>query len=327
MTTEKKKIPILAFRQIAGNEIQAKKEDSGNLTFNVQALGGEVIEHWWFGRIVQDMAGMTMAAERIPLDYNHDAGEVIGFAEIQSTIEGLFLTATIVPFENDRGAEIAHKIAAGVPYQSSIDYVPTKPDEILYEYIAENEITQVNGKEFEGPLTVVRKWTLHGLAICPHGADSDTSVKAQQSKNEDNTMEVSVMEKTNEKEVQAQEEVLPIVDSRAEFRQFVAEFGAEKASEYFQKGLTFEQAEKQSASDTKAELEALKQSKDAADKELAELKAANDAHKQSQEVDAHFDGETETATFTRQSIRAMSREEYQQNRDAILAAANKGEVK
>ncbi len=319
----KERVPVSALRQIAGNEIQATKEENGNLTFNVQALGGEIIDHWWFGRVIQDLDGMSMGGDKIPLDYNHF--EVIGYAELQSKDEVLKLGATIVPFEKDRGAEVAHKIGEGVPYQASIDYVPTKPDELLYEYIDEGEMTHVNGKEFEGPLTVVRKWTLHGLAICPHGADSDTSVKAQQSMNKENTMEVSIMEKTNEKEVQAQD--VPVVDSRAEFRQFVAEFGAKKAGEYFQKGLTFEQAEKQSASDTKAELEALKQSTAETEKELAELKTAKEALKQSQDVDGHFDGATETATFTRQSIRAMSREEYQQNRDAILVASNNGELK
>ena len=319
---KKQSIPQTAFMQVAA-DVTAKADESGNYKFSITALGGEVLEHWWFGPIIQDLSGMQMAGDRIPLDYNHDSKEIIGFAELKSTGDALELNATIVPYESDRGAEIIHKLGAGVPYQASIDYTPTKPDEILYEYIDENEVTQVNGKEFQGPLTVVRKWILHGLAICPHGADSDTSVKAQQSKNTDNKTEVSIMEnKVEEKEVVKAVEV-QAVDPRAEFRQFVAEFGMENASNYFEQGLDMVGAQKQFLQDVKAELETTKQALVAKDEKIAELEVMPEK----QVVDGHFETATETVTFTRQSIAKMTRSEYEQNREAIMAACKKGEVK
>jgi len=322
--TKMKNIPVGAFVQVA-TAIQAKESSDGNYSFTVQALGGEVIDHWWFGRIIQDISGMTMAQDRIPLDYNHNPDEIIGYAELQSTDDVLRLNATIVPFESDRGAEIVHKHNQGVPYQASIDYVPTKPDEILFEEIAEGQMTQVNGKEFEGPLTVVRKFVLHGLAICPHGADSDTSLNAQQSRNKKETMEVSVMENTKEEKEVQKTESTPI-DSRSEFKQFVADFGVEKAGVYFEQGLSREAASKQYLADMKSELDAEKQARAVAESKLVEAETAK--AKQSTQADGHFDGDGEaTQKFTRQSIAKMSLKEYEQNRDEILDACNRGEVK
>ena len=288
MQTSKKQIPVGSCRQVVA-EVQAKKADDGTFKFSIQALGGEVLNHWWMGPIIQDLSGMKMAADRIPLDYIHNSEEVIGYAELQNADGALKLNATIVPFESDRGAEVVHKQSLGVPYQASIDYVPTKPGEILYEQIEEGQVTMVNGKEFQGPLTVVRQWILHGLAICPHGADSDTSVTAQQSQNKNEMMEVSVMDPIKEKKEVQTVESAP-VDARAEFKQFVADFGVEKAGKYFEQGLSFDDAGKQYRTDLEAELTAEKQARGDADKKVVELETA----KEKQAVpDGHFDEQSE----------------------------------
>jgi hypothetical protein len=80
-----------------------------------------------------------------------------------------------VPFcENDRASEVIHKAGAGVPYEASIFF---DPNEYVLEEVSPGAKVQVNGYELEGPAAVVRQWTLRGVAICPYGADRNTSTE------------------------------------------------------------------------------------------------------------------------------------------------------
>ena len=137
------------------------------------ARSAEPVEHWFWGRCVHDMSGMSLRKEKCPLDYEHSSYEVIGFADqFTANDSGLSVSGKLVSHrEDDRAAEVMFKGGEGVPYEASIDFDPGK---LLIEEIDEGYTAFVNGQQMEGPLTIFREWELRGVAIARFGQDAST---------------------------------------------------------------------------------------------------------------------------------------------------------
>lgn len=130
-------------------------------------------EEW--GAIYHDFEGMTLDGDRVPLDYCHNEAEVLGFAgEFPVDEEGLHIDGVLVPFGQDRAAEVIAKGQAGVPYQLSIDF---RGDDLVAEEVPEGATAEVNGATVEGPALIFREWPLRGVAVCPYGKDRNTSTQ------------------------------------------------------------------------------------------------------------------------------------------------------
>lgn len=138
------------------------------------ARSGKAIEHPFWGAVVHDLSGMQLHKPRIPIDYVHDNSEVIGYLNRFDITSGdLVVTGALVPFkDSDRATEIIHKSKAGVPYEASINF---GGEGIQVQELSPGEVAPVNGFMFEGPGIIIRKWPLRGVAICPYGADMNTS--------------------------------------------------------------------------------------------------------------------------------------------------------
>lgn len=164
-------------------ELGSNGQGAKSAPVRLVARSGKAIEHWFWGRVVHDLAGMHLHKSRLPIDYVHDPKEVIGFLnKFDSSSGGLVTSGALVPFgDNDRATEIIHKAAEGVPYEASINF---GGDGIKIEEIADGQMVTVNGARFDGPGVVIREWPLRGVAICPYGADQNTesSVLADKSK-------------------------------------------------------------------------------------------------------------------------------------------------
>ena len=172
--TAHKTIPATACFLAAGEfTVTRKNETDKSGALRMLARTGQPIEHWFWGRIVHDLAGMRLHKRRLPVDYVHDPKEIIGYLNHFGSESGdLVATGALVPFkDSDRATEIMHKQAAGVPYEASINF---GGDGIAIEELAEGESAQVNGYTFDGPGVIVREWPLRGVAICPYGADQNT---------------------------------------------------------------------------------------------------------------------------------------------------------
>lgn len=137
------------------------------------ARSGKPIEHWFWGNVVHDLEGMQLHKSKLTIDYVHDPKEVIGYLnKFDSSTGDLVTSGALVPFKgDDRATEILHKMSEGVPYEASINF---GGDGIKVQEIADGEMTDVNGYQFEGPGIVIREWPLRGVAICPYGADMNT---------------------------------------------------------------------------------------------------------------------------------------------------------
>lgn len=179
------------------------------------ARSGLPIEHWFWGNIVHDLSGMKLSKDRVPIDYAHNAGEIIGYlSEFGVTPRGLQVSGELVIFkDDDRAAEVAHKSAAGIPYEASINF---GGDGIKIEELSDGDSTEVNGFEFEGPGVVVREWPLRGVAICPYGADSNTESEVFNDQGRSVSVEVLSEEKDMADEKRDAEEAQEVAEDSVE---------------------------------------------------------------------------------------------------------------
>ena len=168
-------VPKAACQMVMGQLAADGESDDYLFPVKMAARSSQPIDHWYWGKVAHDFDGMQMHKPRLTIDYAHDDAEVVGFLDkFKVTPEGLSTSGALVKTPNktnDMAAEVAHKMSHGVPYEASIDF----SDTVEAEMVEEGATVQVNGQEFAGPGIVIRKWSLRGVAVCPYGADKNTS--------------------------------------------------------------------------------------------------------------------------------------------------------
>jgi len=169
-------------------ELGDNGEGAKTAPFRMVARTGDAIDHWYWGKVVHDLDGMRRHKAKLPIDYAHDDKEVIGYANFFDSSSGdLEVSGTLVPYKDtDRASEVIYKAKQGVPYEASINF---GGDGIVLEEFAAEQNVSVNGREFAGPVTVIRQWPLRGIAVCPYGADANTSTALSA----DHTQEVTIV--------------------------------------------------------------------------------------------------------------------------------------
>jgi hypothetical protein len=172
----KKPVPSAALAFSSAVEFDAQAPNQAAVPVRMVARSGQPIDHWFWGRVVHDLAGFKLHKSSIPIDYAHDVGEVLGYLnKFEVTADGLVCSGAVVPFKaEDRGAEVLAKQKLGVPYEASINF---NGDGIRVEEVPAGYAVDVNGYKFEGPGCVIREWPLRGVAICPYGADMNTATE------------------------------------------------------------------------------------------------------------------------------------------------------
>lgn len=175
-------VPAQAMRLVCGNVSQlAFGEKAQPSPISIVALSGAVIDHWWWGPMILDPAGCTPRQDRIPIDWQHDYDDSIGYVD-KVTPDGheLKVSGYIVPYPDDPediATKVLAKSAGGVPYQASVDYAAYLVGDVEAEFVPTGTTTDVGGKQLSGPLTVFRKWPLNAVALCTHGYDAHTSAQ------------------------------------------------------------------------------------------------------------------------------------------------------
>jgi hypothetical protein len=130
------------------------------------------------------MAGMRLHKETLPIDYCHACDEVIGYLDNFDTSTGdLVATGALVPYvDGDRAGEVIYKSANKVPYEASINFAGGP---MRLEELEQGTSTTVNGQIVQGPALIIREWTLRGIAVCPYGADMNTTTEFAQKNGSD----------------------------------------------------------------------------------------------------------------------------------------------
>jgi hypothetical protein len=191
-------------------ELGDNGENAKSAPVRLVARSGKAIQHWFWGSVVHDLAGMSLHKPRIPIDYIHDMNQVIGYLnKFDKTSGDLVTSGALVPFkDSDRATEIIHKMKAGVPYEASINF---GGDGIKFEEIAEGQTCEVNGARFEGPGVVIREWPLRGVAICPYGADMNTESRSLSASDKTYSAAVFAAPGTTKKETDMSQATVDIV--------------------------------------------------------------------------------------------------------------------
>ena len=146
---------------------------AGPPKFSVNAYnGGALTLNRWDYPTVVDLAGVKFARS-ITADLHHDVEKIVGHVTDPQT-DGKSITLNgLVSGTGAAAQEFLANAANGYPWQASIEASPTQtPD-----FYGEGEKVSVNGQDFTGPVYVVRKCNLYGIAFLPRGADDRTSVK------------------------------------------------------------------------------------------------------------------------------------------------------
>lgn len=211
------------------------------------ARSSGAIDHWYWGPIVHDFAGMKHAA-KILIDYRHDdwnVGSALGFVD-QFVVEpaGLQLGGELIAFKaDDVAAEILFKGKAGVPFASSIDWAGAA----RIEDVPVGMRAVANGQTFEGPVLIVREWNLAGVAVCHYGADPDATSEFSKGRGA-GSAQVSVFTKGQSMDENTQGDAAALRkqaadEARAEAKKFCDAFGEVDGAKYFAEALTFEAAQ------------------------------------------------------------------------------------
>jgi len=190
-----KQIPAKACHFEGQFEFRSNGEGAKSVPFKMMARTAQPIEHWFWGKAVHDMDGLNMHKAKLPIDYAHDSNTILGYANKFNTDEnGLTVHGALTPTSaTDKAQEVIDKANAGVPYEASISF---GGDGIVIEQVPEGSTAYVNGYDLDGPATIFRQWPLRGIAVCPYGADRNTST---QFKDENKEIKVNFMETTEMK--------------------------------------------------------------------------------------------------------------------------------
>lgn len=256
---------------------------------SILARSGKAIEHWYWGKLVNDMAGMEQLKARLPLDYCHDSGEILGYADDWEKDTGdLTCKGTLLVDQSARAAEVVQLAKAGVPYEASISFTP-----MAIEQLRPGQSATINGQLVEGPAAVMRRWRLTGLAVCPRGADSNT--KTELSARAGGEFEVELTEGNMPENTETMEQIAARVQQEltARITDYCERFGAQ--------GQAWALSSRPLA-DCYADLVGQLRSQHA-----AELSAAGTAHAaQVAELQASLDAKTAEATDLQARLDAVS---------------------
>jgi hypothetical protein len=152
--------------------------------FRGVAISGEVLDHWYWDRFVLDPSGVEPRSDSVLLDWCHDYDNQIGYLDsfvVQNS--QLVVSGAIVPYpENpeDKATEVLTKTKRSggkMRWQMSVDFGSTLDGDMDIEFCPTGATVQVAGKLHAGPLTVIRRWPLNAVALCPHGYDAKTTAQ------------------------------------------------------------------------------------------------------------------------------------------------------
>ncbi|WP_347473837.1 hypothetical protein [Acinetobacter thermotolerans] len=159
--------------QLGQFEIGQPEEGKKKRTFSGVAYSGEpIIDHWYWERVIFDLDSMQIKG-RIPALLEHNPKQRAGAINSHSIShdQGLVISGDLM--SNEFGTQVAQDSDDGFPWQMSVRIEPGKIEEIPV-----NQQVTVNGKTYQGPITVFRDGRIREVSFCALGADDNTNAVA-----------------------------------------------------------------------------------------------------------------------------------------------------
>lgn len=153
-------------------DLQAADGGDSPQRFKLVVNTGEPMKlEGFFDPVIIDLAGAQFEKPKTPVIMDHDTRLRIGHTDQQEVnARGIFAEGVV-----SSGMGVAQGFVedarAGFPFQASVGafIVPGQA-----KFVPENQVTNVNGKEWSGPLIVARKTVIRELSVTVLGADSKT---------------------------------------------------------------------------------------------------------------------------------------------------------
>ena len=136
----------------------------------VAYTGGPMRINGWRYPVIVDLAGLGIPSQNRPIRFGHDMQSGVGHTDVIRIEEGKLLAAGVVSRDTSAAREIVTSARNGFPWQASIGAGVEE-----FEFIKPDQKVLVNGRDFLGPVNVVRRATLGEISFVDLGADGQTS--------------------------------------------------------------------------------------------------------------------------------------------------------
>jgi phage major head subunit gpT-like protein len=183
---------------VAAMQIDVAAADAGGKAplprFTMVAYtGGPMKIGGWRYPVVVDLAGMAIPSQSRPVRFGHDATSGVGHTDRIAVEGGCLMAAGVVSRDTAAAREIVVSARNGFPWQASIGASVEQ-----FEFVQEGQAVLVNGREFEGPVNVVRRATLGEISFVDLGADGQTSARLAAAAKEKGIMDATKTDKQGE---------------------------------------------------------------------------------------------------------------------------------
>ena len=153
-------------------EVTFADDGGGGNNFRILGYSGKIIKnHWFWGNMAIDLAGLKFYKKRLAVLEEHFKQSRIGFTTKQEIkgdvrVEGEFL-------DNDNAQQMKKDIQAGFPMEASLFCPPS-----VIEHVLEGASVKVNGHVMRGPGVVFREAIVKEVSMCVFGLDTNTKSSA-----------------------------------------------------------------------------------------------------------------------------------------------------
>lgn len=120
--------------------------------------------------VVIDLAGLDSSKQNRPIFKNHDESQIVGHTDKIDVSASRVKASGVISGAGNHVDEVRALAANGFPWQASVGVAVKNR-----EFVPAGEKVKVNGRNFAGPVIVVRAGTLKEISFVPLGADDSTS--------------------------------------------------------------------------------------------------------------------------------------------------------
>jgi hypothetical protein len=163
----------LSFTANAMIDIDAAAEGSANSLprFRMVAYtGGPMRVGGWRHPVIIDLAGLAIPSQARPIRFGHDPLSGVGHTDAIRVEDGQLVASGIVSRDTPAAREVVASSRNGFPWQASVGAGVEE-----FEFVKESQQVMVNGRQYSGPLNVVRRASLGEISFVDLGADGATS--------------------------------------------------------------------------------------------------------------------------------------------------------
>jgi hypothetical protein len=136
----------------------------------VAYTGGPMRVNGWRYPVVLDLAGLAIPSQSRPIRFGHDPHSGVGHTDAIRVEQGQLIASGLVSRDTAAAREVVVSSKNGFPWQASVGASVEE-----FEFIKEGQQVMVNGRQYNGPLNVVRRSSLGEISFVDLGADGATT--------------------------------------------------------------------------------------------------------------------------------------------------------